>query len=94
MLGSPRLFRRYFTILVAAATLTCLGAESGDNCTFRNAPDDFLDAQRRAIEATNSRVRQFPVSRSLSRNARIVEATELRWNNFIDRAILEVVRAP
>ena len=88
MLGSLRLFRRHFTILVAAATLTCLGAESGDNCTFRNSPDDFLDAQRRAIEATNSRVRQFPVIRALSRNARIVEATELRWNNFIDQAIL------
>ncbi len=82
------MYRRHFTILVVAATLTCLGAESGDNCTFRNAPDDFLDAQRRAIEATNSRVRQFPITRALSRNARIVEPTELRWNNFIDRAIL------
>lgn len=78
------------TLFLAAATFTCLGAESsGDNCSFRNAPDDFLNAQRRAIESTNSRIRQFQPKSALGiRSARAVPPSSLRWVNFIDQEIL------
>ncbi len=85
------MYLQLFTIFMVSATLLFAGdseANGGETCTFKNAPDDFLNSQQRAIETINARLKQYQPSRTGLRSARTVDAGELRWSNFIDAEIL------
>ena len=85
------MYLQFFAIFMVSATLLFAGdgdSNGGETCTFKNAPDDFLNAQQRAIETINARIKQNQTSRNGPRNAKTVDAAELRWSNFIDAEIL------